>query len=87
MKKLVENSAEENGVWQMMVAASLHERQAHDLDKLRSENEEMRNSIDGRFATPESRKRPADNQLDRASVIEDATSGMWDDFAKDCAGF
>ena len=88
MKKLVENSAEENGVWQMMVAASsLHERQAHDLDKLRSENEEMRKSIDGRFATPESRKRPAESQLDRASVVEYATSSMWDNFAKDCAGF
>ena len=84
MHKLVQNSAEENGVWQMMVAASsLHERQTHDLDKLRTENEEMRKSIDGRFASSESRKRPADAQLDRAAVSDDATSGMWDDFARD----
>ena len=83
MNKLVQNSAEENGVWQMMVAASaLHERQAHDLDKLRVENEEMRKSIDGRFATPESRKRPASEQLDRSSVADEMTAGMWDDFAK-----
>ena len=71
----------------MVAASSLHERQAHDLDKLRSENGEMRKSIDGRFATPESRKRPAETQLDRNSVIEDATSSMWDEFAEGCAGF
>ncbi len=88
MNKLVQNSAEENGVWQMMVAASaLHERQTHDLDKLRTENEEMRKGLDGRFAAPESRKRPADEQLDRASV-EDAggADAMWDDFARDVGG-
>ena len=84
MNKLVQNSAEENGVWQMMVAASaLHERQIHDLDKLRAENEEMRKSIDGRFALPESRKRPADEQLDRASVNTESSAGMWDEFARD----
>ncbi len=48
MEKLVANSAEENGVWQMMVAASaLHQRQEHDLDKLRVENTELRQKIDG----------------------------------------
>ena len=83
MNKLVQNSAEENGVWQMMVAASsLHDRQAHDLDKLRLENEEMRKSIDGRFARPESRKRPADEQMDRTSINDESSAGMWDDFAK-----
>jgi hypothetical protein len=88
MNKLVQNSAEDNGVWQMMVAASaLHERQAHDLDKLRTENEEMRKSIEGRFATPESRKRPADGQLDRNDVAAEPTSNMWDDFAADVQKF
>lgn len=87
MNRLVQNSAEENGVWQMMVAASaLHERQAHDLDKLRLENDEMRKNLDGRFAAPESRKRPAEEQLDRGSVNNDACTSMWDDFAKDVSG-
>lgn len=87
MNKLVQNSAEENGVWQMMVAASaLHERQIHDLDKLRTENDEMRKSIDGRFALPESRKRAADEQLDRLSVEPGSSAGMWDDFARDIGG-
>jgi ribosome-binding ATPase YchF (GTP1/OBG family) len=84
LERLVKNSAEENGVWQMMVAASaLHERQVHDLDKLQGENEELRKSIDGRFAAPESRKRPADEQLDRTSVAEEGTSSMWADFASE----
>lgn len=87
MNKLVQNSAEENGVWQMMVAASaLHERQVHDLDKLRCENEEMRKNIDGRFAAPESRKRPADEQLDRASVENEACGSIWTEFARDIGG-
>lgn len=84
MNKLVQNSAEDNGVWQMMVAASaLHERQTHDLDKLRIENEEMRKSIEGRFATPESRKRPADTQMDRNDVEVSQESNMWDEFASE----
>lgn len=88
MNKLVQNSAEDNGVWQMMVAASaLHERQIHDLDKLREENDEMRKSIEGRFATPDSRKRPADHQLDRSDVVEAAGSNMWEDFAADVSKF
>ena len=64
-------------MWQMMVAASdLHEQKVQDLDKLRLENEEMRKGIDGRFAAPESRKSPAEEELDRASVVNDATNSM-----------
>ena len=54
--KLVTNSAEENGVWQMMVAASaLHDRQEHNIDKLRVENNELRSKVDTMFTSPESR--------------------------------
>jgi hypothetical protein len=92
MEKLVANSAEENGVWQMMVAASaLHQRQEHDLDKLRGENTELRQKIDGHYATPGARtrddvlgKRKAD--ADPASD-EDGAANLWNEFAKECAGF
>jgi hypothetical protein len=92
MEKLVANSAEENGVWQMMVAASaLHQRQEHDLDKLRGENTELRQKIDGHYATPGARtrddvlgKRKAD--ADPASD-EDGAASLWSEFAKECAGF
>jgi len=53
----------------MIVAdSSLHDLQMHDLDKLRTENERMCKSIDGRFAAPESHKRSADEQMDRTST-------------------
>ena len=90
MEKLVQNSAEENGVWQMMVAASaLHQRQEHDLDKLRGENTELKQRIDGHYATPGARtdsalgKRKAEAEPERG---EDA-SALWEDFAKECGQF
>lgn len=85
LEKLVSNSAEDNGVWQMMVAASaLHERQEHNLDKLREENETLKTRIDGHYATEDARlgKRKADDQADRESVNDAETGSMWDDFAK-----
>jgi hypothetical protein len=91
MKKLVEHSAEDNGVWQMMVAASaLHQRQEHDLDKLRVENTELKQKIDGHYATPAARTR--DDVLGKRKAecepeVPDESSGMWESFAKDCAGF
>jgi len=93
MKKLVENSAEENGVWQMMVAASaLHQRQEHDLDKLRLENSTLKQRIDGHYATSESRtdnalgKRKAEDDL-RNEVSNESTDSMWASFAQDCGAF
>ena len=49
----------------------------HDLDKLQGENEELRKSIDRRFAAPESCKRPADGQLDRTSVADEGSGNTW----------
>ena len=92
MEKLVQNSAEENGVWQMMVAASaLHNRQEHDLNKLRMENNTLKEKIDGQYATSESRtgalgKRKAEHDAD--DHAEHATTeDLWGSFAKDCGGF
>ena len=87
LTKLVTNSADDNGVWQMMVAASsLHERQEHNLDNLRKENNELKQKVDGMFGESSSRvvggKSPADAQLSRSDV-EVVTVDMWGDFAKD----
>lgn len=87
LEQLVQNSAEDNGVWQMMVSASaLHERQAHNLDTLRAENVELRKKVDGIYANPEdrieSRKRSADEQLSRDDVERRVDSDIWMDFAK-----
>jgi len=87
LNKLVEKSAEDNGVWQMMVAASsLHERQNHDLDLLRIENNNLKTKVDGIYGDVESRtvgsKHKAATAMSRADVPV-ISSDMWDDFAKD----
>lgn len=87
LEQLVKNSAEDNGVWQMMVSASaLHERQTHNLDTLRAENLELRKKVDGMYAEPEARmdrKRAASEQLSRDDVEPSSRAGedMWADFA------
>ena len=85
---LINKSADENGVWQMMVAASaLHERQEHNLEKLRLENNELRGRVDSSFATQESRigsKRKAETELGPGDVTNSNNSkDMWADFASD----
>jgi hypothetical protein len=82
---LINKSADENGVWQMMVAASaLHERQEHNLEKLRLENNELRGRVDSSFASVESRvgsKRKAETELGPGDVSH--TKDMWAEFASD----
>ena len=94
MERLVQNSAEDNGVWQMMVEASaLHEKQEHNLDQLRLQNDELKQKIDGHYATPASRtdnalgKRKADDEMDRSDVGAETTASIWDEFAKECQAF
>lgn len=96
VNNIIKNSDETNGVWQMMVAASsLHQKQEHDLDKLRAENVELRTRVDGLYSDPSHRldtvgtKRSATEQLDRSSVKTDATesSTLWDDFASSLSRF
>lgn len=92
MEKLVQNSAEENGVWQMMVAASsLHERREHDLEQLRVENNELKSKIDYHYASSDSRtrsagKRKAEDEGDRVTVAAD-DNNIWEDFAKEVGMF
>ena len=87
LSQLVEKSAEDNGVWQMMVAASsLHERQNHDLDQLRVENSTLKTKVDGLYGDAGSRtvgsKHKAENELSRDDVALAAMDIMWNDFAK-----
>ena len=84
LDQLVENSAEDNGVWQMMVAASaLHERQEHNLDKLMKENTELRTRVDGMYEDKGSRtvgeKSKANEELSREDV---EVADIWGDFAQ-----
>jgi len=87
LTQLVEKSAEDNGVWQMMVAASsLHERQNHDLDLLRVENTSLKSKVDGLYGDAGSRtvghKSKAESELSREDVPAVVSEDMWNDFAK-----
>ena len=91
MQHLVQNSAEDNGVWQMMVAASaLHERQTHDLDQLRVENSELKRKVDGSFASESDR---TENDLGKRKAEKEPmteaeeTANIWSDFANHCRDF
>jgi hypothetical protein len=94
MERLVQQGAEDNGVWRMMVAASsLHEQQSHNLDLLRQENSDLKNRIDGHYAKPEARlredvlgKRKADSELEYVHAAH-ANANIWTDFASDMANF
>jgi hypothetical protein len=77
----------------MMVAASaLHQRQEHDLDKLRGENDTLKQRIDGQYATTSSRtggavgKRKAENDPEE-HVSDAAVEDMWASFATECGSF
>jgi hypothetical protein len=88
LETLVNKSAEDNGVWQMMVAASsLHERQEHDLDKLRCENTDLRSKVDGIYADSGSRtvgeKSKAPGELCRHDVGAESSSNIWETFAQE----
>jgi len=91
LDKLINHSAEENGVWRMMLAASsLHDRQEHNLEKLRIENNELRTKVDDLYGSSVSRvvgeKHRQPEQADRSSV-QAPTINIWDEFAKDLKGF
>ena len=68
----------------MVTASALHERQEHNLEKLRGENNELCSRVDSSFATQESRvagKRKADTDLGPGDVA--LSKDMWADFATD----
>eukprot|EP00960_Hanusia_phi_P024969 734541-Hanusia_phi.AAC.3 len=84
MQRMVQNSAEDNGVWQMMVQASnLYDRQTHELDELRIENSQLRERVQGTFGSEDARmsgeKRKAEDDLERPPAI---SGDIWADFAK-----
>ena len=91
LDKLINHSAEENGVWRMMLAASsLHDQQEHNLEKLRIENNELRTKVDDLYGSSVSRvvgeKHRQDQQADRSSV-QPPSVNIWEEFAKDLKGF
>lgn len=81
MKRLVDKSADDNGVWRMMVTASnLYEQQTHELDKLRIENNELKERVNGTFNSESARvgeKRRAEGDPEEQPAY---SGNIWDEF-------
>jgi hypothetical protein len=98
VESLAEKADENNGVWKMMVAASnLHARQEHDLDKLRAENLDLKQRVDGMYSTSEARIGDKRTRMDdsggsmqkseSANADPAGRDGIWADFAASMAQF
>lgn len=60
MNRIVNETAENNGVWQVMACASAnYNKRLEDFAKLEAENTELKSRVSGQFHAEDSRKRPA----------------------------
>lgn len=63
MDRLVTDTRESSGLWKVACAASAtHAKQTAELEQLRTECNQLRSQQVGTFATPDSRKRKADER-------------------------
>ena len=69
MERLVKNTAEDSGVWQVVVCASAaHTRRINELEKLRAEHEELKTRMTGEFGAEQSRKRGREETREGSSA-------------------
>jgi chromosome segregation ATPase len=58
MERLVKQTAEDSGVWQVAVCASAaHAKKINEIERLRAEHEELKTRVNGEFGNETSRKR------------------------------
>jgi len=77
MNRLVEKTAEDSGVWQVVACASQHHaRRLEEMERMRTENDSLKLRGVGEFKDEGNRKRPRDE----ASGVH---TNVWDDFASD----
>jgi hypothetical protein len=88
MERLVKNTAEDSGVWQVVVCASAaHARRANEIEKLRLECEDLKSKVSGEFSSEASRKRARDETKEGASgsaegAISNDNGDFWNGFEK-----
>lgn len=81
MNRLVENTAEDSGVWQVVACASnVHARRLQELEKFRLENEELKARGTGDFKDEASRKRGRD---ETGAEIPSGTGNIWTEFEQE----
>jgi hypothetical protein len=84
MERLVKNTAEDSGVWQVVVCASAaHARRANELEHLRTEHEELKTKMNGEFGSETSRKRPREETKEAAG---EGSTNFWAGFGDSIKG-
>ena len=81
MSRLVDQTAEESGVWRVVCCASnLHAEKLKELEAVRIENENLRKQSIGQFVDENNRKRPRDE------VQQGESKNIWEEFADTMKG-
>lgn len=84
MTRLVKNTAEDSGVWQVVCQASnVHLQRLQELERFRLENEELKTKGSGAFRDEASRKRGRDEADPAAARKNGETSNIWMDFEEE----
>jgi hypothetical protein len=80
MERLVKNTAEDSGVWQVVCqASSVHAQRLQEIERMRVENEELKTRGQGEFRDEASRKRGREEG--EAARTQD--SNIWTEFEQD----
>ena len=77
MERLVKNTAEDSGVWQVVVCASnVHAKRLNEIEKLRAEHEELKTRMHGEFGGQEGSKKRAREEGERKEEKGDFWAGF-----------
>jgi len=89
MERLVKNTAEDSGVWQVVVCASAaHSRRLNEIEKLRAEYEELKTRANGEFGTEATRKRSREETKEEGGgqASAEGTTDFWVGFEDSLRG-
>ena len=82
MSRLVDNTAEDSGVWQVVACASnVHARRLQELERFRLENEELKARGTGEFRDEASRKRGRPGE--DPEPVASGTGNIWTEFEQE----
>jgi hypothetical protein len=83
MNRLVENTAEDSGVWQVVCqASSVHAQKLQEIERMRLENEELKSRGGGDFRDEATRKRGRDE----ADAPAPGSGNIWTEFEQEIRG-
>ena len=88
MERLVKNTAEDSGVWQVVCCASAaHARRLNELEKIRGEYEDLKTRMNGEFGGEGSRKRAREEPVAKSGGGEGGeTTDFWAGFEEGIKG-